>query len=325
MRYRSTLFFVALVATLLVVPAEAGKKKQKKNTLARPHEIGALDGPVTLANVNERWQGAATRTRVNIPIQKGKVRGWSSSEWLGADSEVLRMRFSVGPRDELGEVLPRRNLLAGVTLICEGWSVQRPKKGKGVVVDFRFANYPARARAEFDTDIEHLAEVERFLRANVLGLTRYATASPDAAEVASDESQPSQVAVPEPEVFRPLPAVETYSAEATSYPAARGLRIGAVEVQPAKVRRGAPVELRIRYEVSAGDDSIVRVHESRTLQRGAIEIGALDESVDRAPGGYTSATRFVVPENAIPGIYSYRASVSFEEMSDEFTALFEVE
>lgn len=305
---------LAVVLLVAVAPAEGGKKnKPKKNTLARPHAMGTLDGPVTLENVNARWTGAATQTRVNIPIQKGKSQGWSSSEWLGAESEVLKMRFSVSPRDKLAEALPKKNLLAGVTMVCDGWSVRKPKKGKGVIVDFRFVNFPARARAEFDTDIEHLADVERFLRANVLGVTRYAQAA-------------SQGPLPTPAstTVRPLPAVETHLAEATSYPAPRGLRITGVQVQPASPQRGQEVELQISYEVSAGDSSIVSVYESRTLRQGESEIASLDEVFDRAPGHYTSSMRLDVPSDATPGFYDFQASVSFEDLTDRFSALFEV-
>jgi hypothetical protein len=298
----------------------AKRPKQQKNLLGRPMSVEALDGPVTLSSVDERWSGARAQTRVNLPIKKGQNGdGWSSSEWLRAESETIRMRFSVNPRDRLREVLPQKNLLAGVQLICDGWSVQNPKKGEGIQVDFRFVNYPARARAEFNTDLEHLAEVERFLRFQVMGVTRAdEMLSSNAAGVAAPAAMPAPAAAPG-SARPPVP-------DAAPAPPARkrGLRITGAEAQPEAASPGETIDLLVTYEVSSGDGTSVSVRETRVLAKGPTQIATFEATVERAPGTFSSRQTITVPTNAVPGFYSYRATVAFRELSDEYSAIFEV-
>lgn len=303
---RQSLRFMPLLALVLIQlstadSAEGGKKKPKKNLLGPPVSVEALEGPMTLSKVNEKWIGAVAQTRVDLPIKKGRDgAGWSSSEWLQVESEVIRMRFSVNPRDALREVLPLNNLLAGVHLVCDGWSVQNPKKGMGIQVDFHFRDYPAQARAEFNTDLEHLAAVERYLRFNVMGVTRADEMLTPAATVAAS--------IPEP----PPP------------PPARGLRISGAQAQPEAARPGDAIELLMTYDVASGSTASVTVRETRVLAKGPSTIAMFEESIDRAPGTYTSRQTINVPADAAAGFYSYKALVDIGDLRDEYSAIFEV-
>ena len=304
---RRSLGFVSLltlVLTLLSVTEGVAdkKKKQKKNMLERPVSIEAMDGPMTLSSVNEKWIGASARTRVNLPIKKGSDKaGWSSSEWLRAESEVIRMRFSVNSRSTLRDVMPVKNLLAGVQLVCDGWSVQDPKKGRGIQVDFHFLNYPARARAEFRTDLEHLASVERYLRFNVMGVTR-----------ADEMLAPAATAVAETTPEPPPPPPE------------RGIRISGAQAQPEAASPGEAIELLITYDVSSGSAASVTVLERRVLAKGPVTIATFEESMEREPGTYVSRQTINVPPDAPAGFYSYKALVDIGDLSDEYNAIFEV-
>jgi hypothetical protein len=280
--------------------AEASAQK-RKNILERPSEPPPLAGPVTLASVNERWAGAVGQTRVMIPIQKrAGSDGWSSSDWMVAAGHPLRMRFSVSDREALREVLPQKNLLQGVRLVCERWTVQNPKKGRGIQVDFRFQNYPARARAEFNTDLEHLSDVERFLEANVmvvsgLGELEPAVAGPTASEVA-----------------------ESATGE-------RRLEIESAHVQPAVTRAGEQVELVIEYSISGGGAGPTEVRERRIVAKAMEELASFESLAERRPGAHTSVQSVRIPAGTAPGFYSFKAEVSLGELSDDYTVLFEVQ
>lgn len=309
----------ALIAPALALVVGCGsggstvaKQKKQKNLLDRPVSVEALEGPVTLTSVNQRWSGARAQTRVNLPIKKGRDgQGWSSSEWLRAESQRIKMRFSVSGREHLSEVLPQKNLLAGVALVCDGWSVQNPKKGQGIQVDFRFVNYPARARAEFNTDLEHLAEVERFLRFNVMAVTRAdEMLSPTATAVGSAAASATRAVAPAPSSPPP--------------PRERGLRITRAAAEPESARPGELIVLAITYEVSSGDGSSVAVREVRVLAKGPNRLAEFEETVDRLPGTYTSRQTINVPASASAGFYSYQATVGFGELSDQYSAIFEV-
>ena len=304
--------FAAIAALFAAIDEAAAEKKKKKNLLDRPSTVEALSGPMTLSSVNLRWSGARAQTRINLPIKKGSDKqGWSGSEWMRATGESIKMRFSVNRREDLWEVLPQKNLLAGVRLICDGWSVQNPKKGQGIQIDFRFENYPAKARAEFNTDLEHLADVERFLRFNVMAVTR-------SDERLTSPGTGSPAPAPSP------PALAPASPSARPAPAQRTLDIASAEVRPAVVSAGGEVELVIEYAVSSGDGSPVEVAESRTVAKGTVTVAAFPSTVVRPPGTYTAAQSIRIPPDAPAGFYSFKAEVSFSELSDVFTAIFEV-
>ena len=310
---RLPLFVLCLLMTVGAAEGQK-KKKAKKNTLGRPVAVDAMDGPVTLSRVNEAWTGARAQTRVMIPIKKGQDKqGWSSSEWLRAESETIKMRFSVNSRADVYEVLPQKNLLAGVQLICEGWSVQNPKKGKGIQVDFRFANYPAKARAEFNTDLENLSTVERFLRFNVMGVTRADETLVPAGGASSTAPAPAAAAAPPPPVTR------------EAAPTIKTLRISSAEVRPALGRRGGAVELFITYTVATGSTDIVGVRERRILGNATSTLATFEETIDRAPGTYTSRMTINIPPDAAPGSYNYTALVDFEDLLDERDVSFEIQ
>lgn len=320
-RYRRAVVIagaLALTVLMAVDGAEAKKKKKKKNMLARPSTVEGLSGPLTLSNVNERWRGASAQTRVNLPIKKGSDReGWSRSEWLRAEGEAIKMRFSVNSREALREVLPQKNLLAGVSLICDGWSVQNPKKGFGIQVDFRFENYPARARAEFNTDLEHLGAVERFLRFNVMAVTRADERLTPVASTPATSARPATPAAAE--------APGASSTRSSSAPSGPMLDIVHAEVRPGIVAAGGEVELVIEYEVSGGGSGAVEVTENRTVSKGVNTVATFSSDVERLPGAYTASQSIRIPDDAAAGYYSYKAEVSFGALSDEFTALFEVQ
>ncbi len=319
-RYLPHLSIFALCVLIAAGVAEGDKKKKpKKNTLGRPVSVDAMDGPVTLSRVNEAWTGAFAQTRVMIPIKKGQDKqGWSSSEWLRAESETIKMRFSVNSRADIYEVLPQKNLLAGVHLICEGWSVQNPKKGKGIQVDFRFANYPAKARAEFNTDLENLSTVERFLRFNVMGVTKADETLVPAAAAGAASSPAAPPAAP-------VAATPPPPAAREAAPTVKSLRITSAEVRPTIGRRGGSLELFITYVVASGSTDIVSVRERRILGNASSTLATFEESIDRAPGTYTSRMTINIPPDATPGSYNYTALVDFEDLLDERDVSFEIQ
>lgn len=308
---------VALALLMAADGADAKKKKKGKNLLAQPSTVEGLSGPLTLSNVNSRWKGASARTRINLPVKKGSSKeGWSSSEWMRAEGEAIKMRFSVNRREDLREVLPQKNLLAGVELVCDGWSVQNPKKGMGIQVDFHFVNYTARARAEFNTDLEHLGDVERFLRFNVMAVTR-------ADERLTPASTPTAAATRSPLASAAVEAAASGSSGG-AVPRTRTLDIRSAEVRPAVIGAGDEVSLAIEYVVSSGNGSAVQVEETRTVTKGTETVASFASSLERTPGTYTTVQLIRIPPDAPAGFYSFKAQVSFAELDDEFTVLFEV-
>ena len=87
---------------------------------------------------------------------------------------------------------------------------------------------------------------------------------------------------------------------------------------------GGEVELVIEYVVASGDGTAAEVTETRTVTKGMETVATFSSAVERLPGTYIAIQPIQIPADAPAGYYSYKAEVSFAELSDEFTALFEV-
>ncbi len=302
---------LALIAALGIAgfggsPALAGKKK--KNQLARPVPVDSVpSAPMTISRANEEWTEALAQTRIPLPIKKGSDKqGWSKSDWLTAQGESHKMRIWVNDRDDLREIIPVDAVLVGANLICERWFVTDPKKGKGVTIDFRFANYQGLLRLEFTASVDELDEVERFLRFNVLTVSRK-----------SDRLEGSSVAAQSVPSRDPAPA--------TGLPVVQqSIQVEGAEVRPGVVQAGQEIELVISYNVMDRTRNQFPVIERRTLLRDGAEITFFEDSIERGDGRFTSTQKIRIPADARTGSYTLRARVTVGEISDESAATFEV-
>lgn len=267
--------------------------------------------PVTLNSVNRNWTGSRAQIRFPFQITKGTdSEGWFESKWAEFPEDGSEIQFLVSDRDALREIIPKKHILVGASLICDGWSLRRPEKGKDLQVDFHFENYPVRARIVFDDkDLEDLPEAESFLRLKVLKF--YAKGEQLSAIPPAPSAPPSPPA----------------SAPAVAGPATYKPRseILAASVQPARVKAGQEVDLIISYRldgVPAG--AVFETVEQRALYQGGEKITAFEEPIDRTPGSFTSSKKVKVPASAKPGVYLFHARVLFAGSEAKAEALFEV-
>jgi len=315
MNHRRSLRVLVLAALMLAwvagPPATAGKKGKKK-MLARPVPIDSVPSvPMTLSRANDEWAEARAQTRIPLPFKKGRDKqGWSKSDWMMAQGERHKMRIWVNDRNDLREIIPQDSLLVGTNLIGERWFVQNPKKGVGVTVDFRFANYNGILRFEFNAAVDELDEVERFLRFNVLGISRRG----DRIDAPASAMQPSRqpVATREAASRPPLPVPDL------------SVYVVSAEVRPAVVAPGDEIELVISYEVNDVARGRYPVVERRTLLRDGVEITFFEDTIERDDGQFTSTQKIRIPVDARTGKYSFRARVGVDDLNDEGDATFEV-
>jgi hypothetical protein len=123
------------------------------------------------------------------------------------------------------------------------------------------------------------------------------------------------------------PAIRSRNTVAASASAsAPVVRLVAVEVIPSRVRRGATVELMIRFEVKGAGPDGATVTESRQVLQG--ETGLFSEpkrgSGTWQDGLHSSSFEMVVPTVAAPGYYRFVGGVVIDGTTHSRDSIFEV-
>jgi len=261
------------------------------------------DEPLTIDRMSREWQGAEVQLRFSHRLGRGKdSEGWTDCRWVQTYEERVLFRLFVTDRDALKPIVMNRDLRAGAWLVCDGWRYEKPKKGKGIIIDFHFKNYPARARMYFKNDEEDLVKVERFLRMDVV--KRYAKG--EQLQRVRTPPQPPATPRPEPPVAV-RPAIDVLSAM----------------VAPSQLDPGMDIELTITFKVTCGKRPIP-VHELRSLKKGDKVLASFVDDSQKPGGTYTTKRTVTVPAAATPGLYSFQAEVSVPGTRDTAKALFEV-
>lgn len=267
--------------------------------------------PVTLKSVNKNWTGSRAQIRYPFKVRKGTDdEGWSKSKWAKFPQEDTEVRLFVSDRDALKPILPEKRILVGASLICDGWSLRRPEKGKDLQVDFHFENYPSKARIIFENkDLEDLPEAESFLRLKILKLY------PKSEQLRAVPSQGSPGRKPSPP-SKPAPAPHAYKPK---------VEVLTASVQPARVRAGEQVDLVIHYRVSGiPEGTIFEAVEHRTLLSGDKKLTFFKDPINRTQGSFTSTKKIRVPAGTEPGVYRFLARVVFAGSESKTEAIFEV-
>ncbi|HPR65210.1 MAG TPA: hypothetical protein PK014_13450 [Thermoanaerobaculia bacterium] len=270
--------------------------------------------PITLESVNREWTGARAQIRYPFKIEKGSdSEGWSESKWAKFPQDDTEVRFMVTNRDSLRPIIPKKKILVGASLICDGWSLRRPSKGKDLQVDFHFEKYSARARIIFeDKDLEDLPDAERFLRLQILKL--YGK---------SEQLSSVPLSAPGPGYAPPAATAPTAPSGQAFKPQ---VEILSTSVQPVRVRAGEQVDLVIHYRVQGIPPSTsFEAVELRALYMGDKKLASFRDPIARGSGSFTSSKKVKVPSSAKPGVYRFTARIEFAGSEAEAEAIFEVQ
>jgi hypothetical protein len=274
---------------------------------------GVPSEPMTLNSVNRNWTGA--RAQVRYPFKFGKTMvagGWTESAWVKSPEYKIDYCMLITERKSLKEVIPKKKLLVGTAVVCEGWSLGRPAKGKDLQVDFRFENYPAKARIVFkNKHLDDLPEVEKFLRLNVLKLyaqsEQLSKLGPETVPGMPQAGAPVQVPGPVRDAGLYLPVIEILS----------------VSIQPARAKPGDQIDLIIHYRIEGIPEGAVwKVVEERSLYAGDSMLAEFKDVIDRSEGSYTSTKKVQVPASAQNGHFRFLAQVYLAKSDAE--AIFEI-
>ena len=272
---------------------------------------GVPSEPMTLNSVNRNWTGARAQVRYPFRIGRAGSGEWTESQWIKSREDNMEVQLLVTNREALREVIPKKNLLVGTALICEGWNLQRPKRGKDLQVDFRFENYPSKARMVFQNkNLDDLPEVEKFIRLKVLKLyslneqlVQVGTPA-ESADTASPSGFPGSHTVDEDSY---IPSVEILS----------------VSIRPARAQPGEEIDLIIHYRLEGvSATSFCQVVEQRHLRSGDKDLASFRDVVERTIGSYTSTKRVRIPTSAPSGVITFKADVSLAGSRAE--AIFEI-
>lgn len=284
-------------------------------------DAGSSEGAAALDRINQTWQGARCRNRIAVEIDKGSDReGWFDSGWMcdpgsGSNStEYFCFELKVTNREALLPLMDGKVLRAGAQFVAEGWEAEKTKGLKGVTLNLRFVDVPARARIHFTKrgsfnkvgTVERLMYIERYMR-----FEAFEVRPPD--ERIDAVAPPVVVATP-----RPRPA-------ATPVPVRPELRLMAASVEPARIIAGETVRLIAIYAVEGlPSDAFVEVMEWRTIRQGQRTLTTTDASLQQGPGIHQSSQPLKVPATLGPGVYELLVTIECQGVVKEATAVFEV-
>lgn len=285
--------------------------------------VAAADHGPSIDEVNRRWSGAVCRTRIPLELKKRSDKdGWTKGPWVWIEQPKTKYRLFVRERSAVEHLLVDGDIPPGTALTAEGWRLESPERGHGLVMDLRFADVPAELRFEFYgawtrlLSVERLGEMERLMRFTILEIL----SAPDEQLVEVDIGGPGREGRGSPP-SRPTPSHPT-AAAASSRPE---LRMVAVGVEPLQAAPGEEISLVLTFAVDgAPPGSGLEVVERREILSGDTRLTVLEERLQRGNGTFTSRQPVQMPAGLAPGVYTLRASVSAAGQRADGSALFQV-
>ncbi len=116
--------------------------------------------------------------------------------------------------------------------------------------------------------------------------------------------------------------------ELYDYTPSQGVRleVSQVAAEPATVRPGESVTLRVTYAVMAPNlDQVVTVRETRTILLSGVTVAQAPVDVARTSGTYTSEVPLALPAEAAAGTYEVQITVAADEVSNTLQTTFVVQ
>lgn len=143
----------------------------------------------------------------------------------------------------------------------------------------------------------------------------------------TSKSQPSDGSPSKTQKVVPIapPVVEKSSTD-SDQANSPSIRIFEVLIKPSEVERGSEIDVTVKYDLKAAPESPkLKYREDIELLKGTIRIKAFKNSAEHAPGKITFSQNIPVPLQAVPGIYTIRASVSSGAAKNSKTKTFVVQ
>lgn len=249
------------------------------------------------------------------PTENGAYTSNPFEAWAAA-------RISVSDLAALRPILRAGSIPPGTTFIAEGWRLEDPKRGKGPVLELRFADFPVRAQIRFvvglrkQLPLDKLGIVDLWLRLNIFQMSAVdeqlvdvpATVAAHPGDARAREREPVLADPP-----APAPASDP------------SLEILGVAVNPSSVAPGGEVQLIITYDVGGPPPGgVFNVLERRTIVQDGETLTTLEATVARASGTHQSSQSVRLPATLASGVYELRASVLMPGEASEGSALFQV-
>lgn len=319
---RSTLTRFAVVASLLLGTALPSLAKDE---LPPPVPLGQLpNGPATLTNMSDRWDGMVVRTRVPLRVPKSSdKRGWSKGSWVTTEGDKTKMRVWVRERSALTEIIPRKEMLVGVTMVGTKWAAVNPKKGKGVFVEFDLVNYVGEVKLEFDKHVDELPQIEQYLRNYVLDVRGVQPSMKRSAKAAPSSSITRPAAPKVAKASNPRQPVAPSGPSAPDSAAPTMLEILNVECEPPSVAPGGSMQMVANYRVEGSGGDVTE--KRRIIDSSGNELASFDESITRDTGTFKSSQPLSVPASTKPGRYMLEVTVRLGDKAFTKSANFEIQ